>query len=57
MTGIASRIAGRLAGAPGRTRRGESTRGSGVFPRPAASPGAVVSALVPHTLFTGVPGS
>ncbi|HEU4556754.1 MAG TPA: hypothetical protein VFS20_02855 [Longimicrobium sp.] len=53
MTGID----GRLAIAPGRTRRAESTCGIGVFPRPAASPGAMVSARVPHTLSTGLSGS
>jgi hypothetical protein len=51
------RASGRLAGAPGRPRRAESTRGIDVFPRPAASPGARGSVRVPHTPFTGVPRS
>jgi hypothetical protein len=48
------RVSGRLAGAPGRPRRADSTRGIGLFPRPAALPGAMASVRIPHTQFTGV---
>jgi hypothetical protein len=53
----ALRASGRLAGAPGRPRRAESTRGIDVFPRPAAAPDARGSVCVPHTRFTGIPKS
>jgi len=57
MTSHFSRALRAQRGAPGRPRRAESARGTDVFPRPAASPGAMASVRVPHTLFTGVPRS